>query len=318
MQIDAKKAAEVLINNDNFIILTHSHPDGDTLGSGYALLRALKNIGKRACVLNNDDVHKKYAFLWKDIQQDEISDDEGYVVSVDIATLDLLGDELSARFSDKIKLSIDHHSTNNIKADMSYLEGESGAAAELILLIIEEMGVEITPEIATCIYTGISTDTGCFKFRNTTERTLRFAAKLMSLGADTEYVNEAMFETRTIGEVELERMFIESMEYAFNNRLAIGVITQEMYRESGTGEDDCDWIASIPRRIEGVKIGVTIKERKNGTFKASIRSRKPYRANDIAVVFGGGGHENAAGCRFDGSLEDFKQAIKNAVAKVLE
>ncbi len=318
MLIDAERTAKILLSEDNIIILTHAHPDGDTLGCGFALLRALKKTGKKACVLNNDEIHPKYSYLWNGIKQDNIDEEKAFVVSVDIATEELLGDNLQKRFTGRIKLAVDHHGSNTLFAQNVYLEADSAAACENMLMVIEAMGIEIDPDIATCIYTGISTDTGCFRFRNTTERTLLTAAKMMHAGADTEYVNEVMFDRKTRGELELERMVIESMEYDFDNQLAIAVITQNMYAESGTGEDDCDSIASLPRKIAGVKIGITIKERKNGTFKASIRSRKPYNASLIAQEFGGGGHENAAGCRYNGSLEDFQQAIKTVVAKVLE
>ena len=131
-------------------------------------------------------------------------------------------------------------------------------------------------------------------------------------------LTEVMFETKTRGELELERRLIASIEYSFEDRLAIAVVTQQMYKDTDTTEDQCEYIASIPRQISGVMVGVTIKERKNGTYKASLRTRKPLNAATICEKVGGGGHSNAAGCRFSGSLEEFKQALREAVAEELK
>lgn len=316
MQIKTSEVADILKEQDNITIITHFHPDGDALGSGFALLRALRKLGKKVNVINNDEIHPKYSYLWKGIEKEEFK--EQFIMSVDLATEELLGDRLKEIYSGKINLNIDHHPSNNFFAEKTCLEADSAAAAEIIYIIIQDLGVEIDSDIASCIYTGISTDTGCFRFSNTTARTLLTAAKMKELGAQTEFINEVMFETKTRGELELERRLIASIEYSFEDRLAIAVVTQQMYKDTDTTEDQCEYIASIPRQISGVMVGVTIKERKNGTYKASLRTRKPLNAATICEKFGGGGHSNAAGCRFSGSLEEFKQALKEAVAEELK
>ena len=308
MQITAVQVAEILKAEDNITILTHFHPDGDTIGSAFALARALRKMGKKVNVINNDEMHPKYAYIWKGIKKQKFK--EQFVVAVDIATEGLLGDKIYEKYAGRIDLAIDHHPTNSFFAKDTCLEGDSAAAAEIIYYVIKALGVEIDEVMASCIYTGVSTDTGCFKYRNTTARSFYIAGVMKDLGADTETINEVMFETKTRGELELERIILENMEYSFDDKLAIAVITQKMYNDTGTTEDECEYIAGIPRQVAGVYIGVTIKERKNGTFKASVRTKPPIDAGKICSKFGGGGHANAAGCYFDGTLEQFKEELK--------
>jgi len=316
MNITSKQVAEILAQQDNITILTHFHPDGDTLGSAVALLRALRKMGKKVNFLNNDPIHQKYAYLWEGLQKQDF--EEQFVVAVDIATEELLGDDLKARYAGKIALAIDHHPSNTLFAGDTCLEGDSAAAAEIVYYIIKYLGVEIDAQMASCIYTGISTDTGCFKFRNTTARTFYIAGVMKDLGADTENINEVMFEIKTRGELELERRLLEKMHYYLDNRLAIALITQEMYRVTGTTEDECDYIASLPRQVAGVMVGITIRERTNGTWKASVRTKPPIDASAICKQFGGGGHANAAGCRFDGSLKEFVAKFVEVVEEALQ
>ncbi len=315
MNLNPKQVAAILAEQDNITILTHFHPDGDTLGSALALLRALRKMGKKVNFVNNDPVHRKYAYLWKGLKKQDF--EEKFVVAVDIATEELLGDALKEQYAGKIDLSIDHHPSNTMFAKDTCLEGESAAAAEIIYYVIKELGVEFDGDMASCIYTGISTDTGCFKFRNTTARTFYIAGIMKELGADTETINEVMFEIKTRGELELERIMLEGMEYYFDDKLAIAVITQDMYKQTGTSEDECEYIASIPRQVAGVYVGITIRERTNGTYKASVRTKPPIDASEICRAFGGGGHMNAAGCRFDGTLEEFKNKFITVVGEVL-
>ena len=315
MNLNPKQAAAILAEQDNIIILTHFHPDGDTLGSALALLRALRKMGKKVNFLNNDPVHRKYAYLWKGLQKQDF--EEQFIMAVDIATEELLGDTLKEKYAGKIELAIDHHPSNTMYAKQTCLEGDSAAAAEIIYYVIKELGVEIDADMASCIYTGVSTDTGCFKFRNTTARSFYIAGIMKELGADTETINEVMFEIKTRGELELERIMLEGMDYYFDDKLAIAVITQKMYAQTGTSEDECEYIASIPRQVAGVYVGITIRERTNGTYKASVRTKPPLDASKICHAFGGGGHMNAAGCRFEGTLEEFKEKFIKVVGEML-
>lgn len=313
--IDAAQTAEMLKSKDNILILTHYHPDGDTLGSAFALCRALRKLGKRARVHNEEAINPKFSFLWEDMEQQDFEED--FVMSVDVAAAELLGEKTQARYADKITLAIDHHSSNSLDVPYIYLEGDSAANAELIMLVIDELGVEIDALTAGCIYTGVSTDTGCFRYGNVTRRSFQIAGRMLDLGADLYNINIKMFETKTKGMIKIEEMVLNSVEYAFGGKCAMVTITQDMFKQTGTTENDCEAISSLPRQIEGVLVGITIKERKNGMFKASVRSRAPVNSANICIALGGGGHSEAAGCRFDGTLERFKEKLLEEVEKEL-
>ena len=186
MRIDVKKCAAILKEQDNILILTHAHPDGDTLGCGFGLCRALIKTGKKARVINADDIPKKYNYLFEDMPQYDFK--ENYIVAVDIATENLLG-ALVDTYASKINLCIDHHGTNTEYAEYLLLE-ETAAACEIIYKVILELGADIDKKTADCLYTGISTDTGCFRYASSTSSTYRIAADLIDKGADNGYIRK--------------------------------------------------------------------------------------------------------------------------------
>lgn len=306
MRIDVKQCAALLAQQDNILILTHAHPDGDTLGCGFALCRALMKMGKICAVENADEIPKKYDYLYEDIVQIKFRPD--YVVAVDVATANLLG-ELDGKYH--IDMCIDHHSTNTEYADNLLLE-DVPAACQLMLEVIKALDVELDDKIANCIYTGLTTDTGCFRYASTTAATYRAAAEMIELGADNGKINRTMFETKTKTYARLERLALDSMRFYEDERVAIITVTQEMYRLTGSNEQETEALAPLTRQIEGVEIGITIREKPDGTCKASIRTFESVNAAELAKAFGGGGHNQAAACRFDCSV---KEARAKLVAK---
>lgn len=305
-RIDVKECSALLKESDNYLILTHRNPDGDTLGSAFALKRALDLLGKKSMVRCSDNIHPKFSYLWNGVDNSEIEYKK--IIAVDVADKKLLGEEFEALYGDKVWLCIDHHLSNREYAENLLLE-DRAAAAVVIYEVICELGVEITPEIANCVYTGLATDTGCFMFSNTTPTVHRIAAEVMENGADYTLINRLMFETKTLSYLKLEQMAVASIESYFDGKCAIMTITQDMFNESGSNASECDGIASIPRKIEGVKIGVTIRERTDGKYKVSLRTVEPYDAAKICGKLGGGGHNRAAGCDFDCSLEEAKKTL---------
>lgn len=305
-RIDVKKCASLLKEFDGFLILSHRNPDGDTLGSAFALKRALDLLGKKSMVRCNDEIYPKFSYLWDGLQNNDITYDK--IIAVDVADSKLLGADFEAKYGDKVFLCIDHHMSNREYAENLLLEDKAAAAA-VIYDVICELGVEITPEMASCVYTGLATDTGCFMFSNTTPETHRIAAQVMEKGADYTNINRLMFETKTFSYMKLEQMAVSSIETYFDGRVAMMTLTQEMFKESGSSESECDGIASLPRKIEGVNIGVTIREQRDGKYKVSLRTIEPYDAAKICANFGGGGHNRAAGCEFDCSLDEAKNKL---------
>lgn len=305
-RIDVKECASLLKEFDNYLILSHRNPDGDTLGSAFALKRALDLLGKKSMVRCNDEIHPKFSYLWDGLDNSDIEFDK--IIAVDVADSKLLGAEFEAKYGDNVFLCIDHHMSNREYAENLLLR-DKAAAAVVIYDVICQLDVEITPEMASCVYTGLATDTGCFMFSNTTPTVHRVAAEVMAKGADYTNINRLMFETKTFSYMKLEQIAVSSIETYFDGKVAFMSITQDMFKESGSNESECDGIASLPRKIEGVKIGVTIREQKDGRYKVSLRTIEPYDAAKICANFGGGGHNRAAGCEFDCSLDEVKTQL---------
>ena len=312
MRIDVNQCAQLLKDNDNILILTHAHPDGDTLGCGFALCRALMKLGKICAVINSDVIPKKYDYLFDDIAP--IRFKPGYVVAVDVATPNLLGD-LNGQYH--IDLCIDHHSTNTEYADNLLLE-DTPAACEIMYDVIKALGVEIDSKMAGCLYTGLTTDTGCFRYASTTAKTYRAAADLIELGADNGTINRVMFETKTKTYARLERMALESMEFFENERVAVITVTQDMYKKTGSNEQETEALAPLTRQVEGVEIGITIREKTDGTCKASLRTFESVNAAELARFFGGGGHNQAAACRFDLGVDAAKAQLVEKCGELLK
>lgn len=310
--ISASAAASFLERSDKFVILTHASPDGDTLGSAYALADALCALNKRVFVVCPDKIPEKFGYL---IKEYEIFEPET-VVAVDIADEKLLG-SLYDRYSGRAALCIDHHGSNTKYAEMLYLEADAAAACECIYNVINELGTVITPYMASCLYTGIATDTGCFKFSNTTPRSHRYAAELIEKGADYGEINRVMFEVKSRGRIAMERKVLENIEFYYGGRCAVITVTRDMIKETGCPLGDLDGVTAMSRQIEGVQIGVTIKEKPDGKYKVSLRTFEPYNAADICAVFGGGGHIRAAGCEFSCDIESAKRQLLSAIGEVL-
>jgi phosphoesterase RecJ-like protein len=314
--MNADEAAGLLADAGKILILSHQFPDGDTLGCASALCRGLRWLGKRACTRCSDPIGPKYAFLFENLPDDEFEPD--LVVAVDIADKALLGEPLLSEYGETVDLCIDHHPSNTHYAKQVLLNPHSAATCEIIFDLLRRLGVPIDQPIAAALYTGITTDTGCFKYVNVTPTTYRIAADLVETGIDAPGINRAMFDTKSRARLDMERRVLDSIVYDCGGRVAVIEITRQMIEQSGAMEDDLDGLATIPREIEGVEIGVTLREKEDGAWKVSLRARPPANASHICEKFGGGGHKGAAGCTLRMPLEQAKAALLGAVKEYLE
>lgn len=304
--------AQFLKNTDNSVILTHRYPDGDTLGSAFALCRALRAMGKKSRVIvNSDKLAKKFEYLAEGMEEQDF--DVQTVIAVDIASPTLLGD-LQSEYEERVDVSIDHHGMNNPFARLTYVNAESAANAENIYNLINELGVEIDKKIADCIYTGICTDTGCFKFSNVTPTTMRISAVLMEKGCDSTLINRVMFDTKSMARIRMEQATLSTLTLHCGGKIAVVHTTLKMEEETGADESDTDGLASLPRQIEGVLVGITIREKAEKTFKASVRTINGYNAANICSLFGGGGHVAAGGCSLQGTIDEVRALLVKAAA----
>lgn len=312
MLIDIKTACGELLSRDNILILAHSKPDGDTLGSSFALFYALLSLGKKARVYSPDGLPEKYSFIY-DRYEPDISFEPEYIVAVDVAGLSLLGKGAEEAYTDKVDLCIDHHKSNTFYAKHTLLDAAAPAAAQLMFEVVRGLVAKIDSRVASALFTGLSTDTGCFKYSSVTAKTHRTAAELIELGADHAGINKLMFDTKSIGSMMVDRMMIENVSLRFDNRCALVVLPADITTRFNISEGDLDGISAFPIRIDGVMAGLTIREKEGGAYRVSVRTVAPVDASAICGRFGGGGHSCAAGCTITGSLDDVTNRLLAAV-----
>ncbi len=314
--LTCKEAAALIGGWDDILVICHENPDGDALGSMSGLVRGLRSLGKRAGWYCASPLPEKFAYLFQGLEETDFAPE--HVVTVDVADSKLLGDAWD-KFGDRIDLAIDHHGTHMPFAKERWVEPGSAAAAEMVWLLLKELGAEPDEAAAGCLYTGMATDTGCFRYRNVTPRTLRAAADALEAGAPAGDINQRNFETRTRASIEAEKLITDTLEFHCGGRLAIIQLPQSVYESTGASENELDGVESLPRQIEGVLIGVTVKERPEGRIKISLRSNPPVNAADICGRFGGGGHPGAAGCSFEGiTMDEARQRMLTACREYLQ
>lgn len=299
---------------DHILVLSHISPDGDTLGSACALLRGLLQKGKKVMFRCGDEIPSKYQYLFEGLKLSDFQ--PKYVVSVDAAALHLLG-QPGKDYEGEIDLAIDHHISHTPFAKTEYVDATCAANCEIIYQLLKAMNVSIDTAIANAIYTGVTTDTGCFRYRSVTAQTHRIGAEMIEAGADSGWINQVMFETKTKQQIEAEILALGSIEYLLDGKCAMIAVTRELMEKTGISDGDLDPIVARPRQIVGVLIGATLKE-KEGGFKVSVRTNEPANASAICQKLGGGGHKAAGGCFIPGDLETAKKAFTKACQEYAE
>ena len=307
----ASAATQYLLTHNNYLILTHKNPDGDTMGSAAALCSALRRAGKTAFLYTNPQVTEKYR---KYTAAYFAADDYGAcsIISVDVASPDMLAEG----FAGTIDCCIDHHPTNSAFGKVNLICPEKSACGEIILTIIENMHRGLTKEEADLLYIAISTDTGCFQYANTDAATHAAVSKLLRYGADGTGLNLVFFRRVSKARVLLEGKIYSSLFFHRDGSVVVATITQNMMQECGATEEDCDDLASLPGRIEGTAVGITIREKNNGFSKISVRTSSAVSAIEICTFFGGGGHAMAAGCTIEANPLKARELILAVVDEV--
>lgn len=305
------ETAALLAGLDNFAIVTHRRPDGDTIGSSALLCLGLRQLGKTAHVLENPEITEKYAPLHEGLTKTALGEKDT-VVSVDVASPNMLGAQF-APLQDKILLRIDHHCTATSFTEYELVDGDSASCGEIVYDVLKEMGAKLDKPMANALYTAVSTDTGCFRYANTTANTLRAAADCLAAGADTFGMNQLYFETNTLGRLRLQGWLVENAIFLQGGKIVICPLPREKELELRLTEDDLENISGFPRTIAGVKIAATLRQEPDGRIKMSVRAVPGYDASAICAKFGGGGHLGAAGASMDMTMEEAIIAVMAAM-----
>lgn len=305
------ETAAYLLERDHFCILSHCRPDGDTVGSSAALCLGLRALGKTAHVLYNEEVTPRFSWLHRGLTKEQPEEGD-ILVSTDVASPSLLPDRAKPLLG-KIHLRIDHHGTATSFTELELVDPASASCAELVWDVLREMGVTADRALAEAVYVGTSTDTGCFRYANTTAHTFQTAADCAAAGARVFELNQELFETNSLGRLKMQAWIVEHIRMLKCGSMAVCAIPKSVEETLGVGEDDMDNISSFPRTVAGVCVAATLREDRDGSVKLSVRAVPGYDAAKIAAKFGGGGHKGAAGAKIALPLREAAEAVEEAL-----
>ena len=293
----------------SIVILTHEMPDGDAIGSSLALYAGLKQLGKDVDVII-PEYSKTFEFLpnSNEIKKEGRNEVYDLAIALDCGDIKRLNG-FAKYFEDaNTKISIDHHSSNTMFADYNFVNPAAPACAQILVIVLEALGVIINKEIGTCLLTGIITDTGGFKYKGVTAETFEFVAELLNRGVNVSDVYKKVLQTISKARFELTRIALNRLEFLENGKLTFTYITKEDEEKVGAGSNDHDGIVERGRDIEGVEVSIFLRETDNG-YKISLRSNEYVNVSDICLMFGGGGHIRAAGGNINLPFEQAKTKI---------
>ena len=314
MDITLQDTALYLKELDNYLILTHRRPDGDTIGCAIALCLGLRRLGKRAYVLPNEGATALFAPYWGDTLAPE-----GFVpssvVAVDMAARSMF--PVNAKgYLERVDLTIDHHESQEFYAKETCVDPDRAACGQIVLDVVKRFA-KITPEIGQALYVAVSTDCGCFQYSNTDGDAHRAAAELIDSGFDLYPVNRLHFRTKSFKRLKLESLLVQGLELRDGGTTAIACLTREMIDGVGADERDMEDISAFVGQIEGVKSGVTLKETTDGHVKISLRTDPgDLNASKVCNLLGGGGHAAASGAMVKGTMEEVRRRVIQAIEAV--
>ncbi len=311
-------AVRFLRTYDDILLVAHVSPDGDTLGSSFALYGALLELGKHAQVVCEDPVPAIYRFLpFSDqlIPPEQARPAEA-VVCVDCADLARTGRCASLFRAASATLNIDHPGTNDRYANINYVQ-KAGATGELIFNVIACLKVTLNKNIASCLYAAITTDTGNFSYSNTTPETMRIAADILDTGIDLPLLNRLLFRTVPFHKLKLHALGVNKAKLYEFGRIGISYITLEDINSCGATTEDTEGIIDSIRDIDSVEVAALLRESEDGLVRVSLRGKSCADVSQIATKFGGGGHRLAAGCTMQPPIEEAAEQILTLAKELL-
>jgi phosphoesterase RecJ-like protein len=312
---------DAIRRNQRFLISSHARPDGDSIGSQLAMAYALRELGKEVRLINSDAAPEHY-FEFPGVDQIVISDSvdpSWYPYDVEIimecGDLKRTGvDGLGRAFV----VNIDHHLGNTMYGDLNWFDGAASACGELVFELIKELGVPLTPEIATHIYLAILTDTGSFHHSNITPRTFDICRQVTEAGVNPASMARRIFDSNSYGKLKLIGHLLDSMELHAGGRLAVMCLTQDLLDSADSTLNDTEGIINLPLTAREIQAVVFFKALEPDQVRVSMRSKYDVDVRSVASQYGGGGHTNAAGFTVPGQLKDVRGAILDQLAIEVE
>ena len=318
--------AEWLRREDGFTLIAHVSPDGDTIGSSLALFCILQAMGKHVQVVCEQRVPVLYSFLpyADEVKQPEDAGQLPNAIAIDCADVRRMGRAVELFCSASATGNIDHHRTNSAYGNYVVKDDTASATGELIYAVWQVLGAAeqkdaaVAREIACCLYTAISTDTGNFAYSNTTPETFRVAAGLLETGIDIAGINRKVYRTVPLGKTRLLGFVLSSMQLFEDGRIGAALVTQSDLAHFGASAEDVEGVIDSIRDVDTVEIAILLREGRDGTYKASMRSKQYADVSAIAHIYGGGGHLRAAGCTLEGEPQTLMDKMVDAAKDALK
>ena len=307
------EVAAWLAGCDNFSILTHTRPDGDTVGSASALCLGLRKLGKTAHLVENGEVSPFLARCCEGLTK-AWPEEQDRIISLDVASPGMLPKSFQELLG-RIELRIDHHESATSYTPLELVDGSAAACGDIVYDVLRELGVEMDQELARRLYIAVSTDTGCFRYANTNAHCYTVAAACAATGADLYPITQELFDTNTLGKLKMQSYIVDHAVFLCGGRAAVCAIPKEI--EDTVTKEDMEGVPGFLRSIEGVKISATVRQTETGS-KMSVRAVPGYDAARVCAKFGGGGHKGAAGAGVELPLDEAVQIVAAALTEAVE
>ena len=314
------ETAAAIGESRRIVLACHVNPDGDALGSMLGLALALIPLGKDLVCLSQDGVPDILRFLPGVERIATATDVPAFDLAlvVDSGELARVGETVQPLVARARRIvDIDHHVTAGAFGDIRVLDAHAASTAEIVYALLQTLDVPITSDIATCLFTGIITDTGSFRFQNVTPNTLRVAAKLLEAGAPPAHISENVFDNRTFAATRLLGLALSALSQTPDGQVVWTHITAQNFRTLGATDQDTEGVVNYVRGVRGAEVGILFREMEGGSIRVSLRARESVNVAEVAARFGGGGHRMASGCTLDVPLAEAEQAVVSAVQQAL-
>jgi phosphoesterase RecJ-like protein len=313
-------------NSNKIIVVTHTHPDGDAIGSLIAMGMSLEALNKKITLYCESLIPAVYRFLPEVHRVVNKIGNLNYDMAVilDCGDLSRVGQTVSYLEQIPVIVNIDHHVTNTRFGHLQLIDTSACATAEIVYRLIKQMGLPFSKSVATSIYTGILADTGSFRFSNTNKAAFAICQEMVEIGVDPHNIAQHVYGTYSLSRIKLLNLALDSIELSENGKLSIMTLTQKMFDETNTKPEDVDGLINYAQRIEDVEVAALIQEHQNGNensrttnrFHVSLRSDGTFDVAAIAAMFGGGGHSSAAGFSIEETLSSVKSRIFRLADKI--
>ncbi|MCX5780783.1 MAG: DHH family phosphoesterase [Firmicutes bacterium] len=318
---DLTKIAQAIKKRDDFLLVGHSIPDGDCIGSLLGMYLGLVSLGKKVKVLLQEPVPVIYRYLAGSevvVRPEQLVQSIRNVIFLDCSDVERTGDKVAGLFNgSQFAINIDHHHSNTCFGQLNYVDAHAASTAELVFQVLRKLQVNIDTDIAKALYVGLLQDTGGFQHSSTTGDTLRTAAELLDKGVDLDQVKLNLFESKSRAEVMLLSLALKNINFSSSGRIAWMILNHDDVAAVGALDICPEGIINYALTIKGVEVGLMFREISPGLIKVGFRSKGTVDVAALAAEFGGGGHHRAAGAKHDGNMEEAEREVILAVESVV-